>query len=167
MKSPQIHEQNRKICLQLRRRYWYSAAPRGMTLIELMIAIAIASTLAVVGYRALASLTTSAQTLTATTQQWQALDAQANAIEHAYRRAAPGAVFSMSATSLALQRVNDAGSVETVAFGGRSETVTGWQFAAWDGSAWVEAWNEARTPLGLRVRLATAQGDLVERVYAR
>jgi prepilin-type N-terminal cleavage/methylation domain-containing protein len=138
-----------------------------MTLIELLIAIAIASLLAVAGYRALASLTTSATQLSATTQRWQALDAHAIALERAYRRAIPNAAFELNADTLTFSVLDGNNTAQPIRFGQNDEHVSRWNFAAWDGSGWTNSWRAEGTPAGLRVRLTTAHGEVVERVYAR
>jgi prepilin-type N-terminal cleavage/methylation domain-containing protein len=154
--------------VNLRRRYKNAKNDAfGMTLIELMIAIAIASTLAVAGYRALASLTSSATQLTATTQRWQALDAHAAAVERAYRRIAPGSAVQLTANTLALTVLGDAGASQPLKFGEADEHVRAWQFAAWDGAQWVSDWRANTTPRGLKITLTTAQGETVERTYAQ
>lgn len=156
-------------------RHWHRRSLRrngriracGMTLVELLIAISIASLLAVAGYRALASLTASATQLAQTTQRWQALEAHAQAVEQAYRRAVPGALFDLQPDSLTLSMLDGHGVVQSVRFGATDAQVSAWAFFAWDGAQWLRRWHGSDAPPGLRITLTTAQGETVERVYAR
>jgi prepilin-type N-terminal cleavage/methylation domain-containing protein len=136
---------------------------RGMTLIEVLVAISIASLLAVAGFRALSSLTASASLLTETAQRWQLLDAQLQNFERAYRQAAPGGGFSLTPNSVNVRTL----AAPSTRFGASDEVVSTWRFAAWDGNTWVESWNQAEVPRAVRVTLTTTRGDTVERRYAR
>jgi prepilin-type N-terminal cleavage/methylation domain-containing protein len=136
---------------------------RGMTLIEVLVAISIASLLAVAGFRALSSLTTSASLLTDTAQRWQTLDAQLQNFERAYRQAVPGGGFSMTSNAVNVRTLG----APTTRFGTRDDIIASWRFAAWDGSQWVESWNQAPVPRAVRVVVTTTRGDSVERRYAR
>ncbi len=139
----------------------------GMTLIELMIAIAIASTLAVAGFRALSALTSSASILTETTQRWQSLDAAAAAFERAYRRAAPGAIFTVSDVRVQVSEMGDDGNVSERTFGATDDTIARWRFAAWENGNWSAQWRNTQPPRGIKLTLTTTRGDTVERTYAR
>ncbi len=138
----------------------------GMTLIELMIAIAIASTLAVAGYRALTSLTNSASALTSTAASWQELESALAAIERAYRRAAPGGTSIVEANSLAIDTLDANGQTVRVQFPPQTDAAHHWNFSAWNGQQWVPAWNPGGHPAGLKVSMITRAGDQVERIYA-
>jgi prepilin-type N-terminal cleavage/methylation domain-containing protein len=136
---------------------------RGMTLIEVLVAISIASLLAVAGFRALSSLTTSASLLTETAQRWQLLDAQLQNFERAYRQALPGGGFSLAPNTVNVRTL----AAPSTRFGASDDVVSSWRFAAWNGSAWVENWSQADVPRGVKVTVTTTRGDTVERRYAR
>ncbi len=136
---------------------------RGMTLIEVLVAISIASLLAVAGFRALSSLTTSASLLTETAQRWQLLDAQLQNFERGYRQALPGGGFSLTSNTVNVRTL----ALQNTRFGVSDDVVASWRFAAWDGAAWVENWQQAEVPRAVRVTLTTTRGDTVERRYAR
>lgn len=136
---------------------------RGMTLIEVLVAISIASLLAVAGFRALSSLTSSASLLTETAQRWQLLDAQLQNFERVYRQALPGGGFLLTSNTVNVRTL----SAQNTRFGVSDETISAWRFAAWDGTAWVENWNQAEVPRAVRVSITTTRGDTVERRYAR
>jgi prepilin-type N-terminal cleavage/methylation domain-containing protein len=135
----------------------------GMTLIEVLVAISIASLLAVAGFRALSSLTSSASLLTETAQRWQTLDATLQNFERTYRQALPGGGFAMTPAAANLRTL----ALQKNEFGGSDETIAAWRFAAWDGNAWVETWQQADVPRAVKVTITTVRGDTVERRYAR
>lgn len=64
-------------------------APRGYTLVEILIALAILASMAVLGYRALGSLTESETRLAAEAQRWRALDGFFARLEADVRAAVP------------------------------------------------------------------------------
>ncbi len=136
---------------------------RGMTLIEVLVAISIASLLAVAGFRALSSLTTSASLLTETAQRWQLLDAQLQNFERAYRQALPGGGFALTPNTVNVRTL----AAPSTRFGLGDEVISTWRFAAWDGNNWLENWNQADVPRAVRVSITTTRGDRVERRYAR
>lgn len=74
----------------------------GFTLIEILIALAILALVAVLGYRALASLTDSEMRLTAEAQHWRALDGLFARLEADMRQAQPREVRTGAATEPAL-----------------------------------------------------------------
>jgi general secretion pathway protein J len=85
----------------------------GFTLIELMIALAILALVAVLGYRALASLTASEAQLTAEAQHWRDLDAFFARIEEDMREALPRDVRTSRGSEAAwIGDVDDAGNAE-------------------------------------------------------
>jgi prepilin-type N-terminal cleavage/methylation domain-containing protein len=139
----------------------------GMTLIELMIAIAIASTLAVAGYRALTTLTNSASALTSTAANWQELESALASIERAYRRAAPGGKSILEINSLTMDTLDANGQTQRLQFPPQTNAVRHWTFSAWNGQQWVPSWTLAGHPAGLKIALVTLAGDEVERIYAR
>jgi len=65
------------------------APPRGFTLVELLVALAILAMLSVLGYRAIASLTDSEVRLSTETARWRALDALFMRLEADLRQAQP------------------------------------------------------------------------------
>jgi general secretion pathway protein J len=81
--------------------------PHGFTLIELLIALAIMALLALLGYRALASLADSEARLSAEAQRWRTLDATFARIEADVRQAVPRAVRSGSGIEPAWVGVHD------------------------------------------------------------
>jgi general secretion pathway protein J len=69
-----------------------SASPRGFTLLEVLIAIAILALVAVLGYRALAALSDSETRLAAEAEHWRALDLFFARLEGDLRQAMPRAI---------------------------------------------------------------------------
>jgi len=102
----------------------------GFTLIELLIALAIMGMLALLGYRALASLVDSEAQLSAEAQRWRALDALFSRLEADLRQAVPRAVRSSGGTEPAWVGVTDAAGNSEVRF-----SRAGPEFAPEPGSA--------------------------------
>ena len=85
----------------------------GFTLIELLIALAILALVAVLGYRAVSSLTESEARLAAESERWRGLDALFARLESDMRAAQPREVRAGSATESAwVARADDAGNAE-------------------------------------------------------
>ena len=64
----------------------------GFTLLELLVALAILALFSILGYRAVASLTSAEEKLTTETEQWRTLDMLFNRLEADVRRALPRTV---------------------------------------------------------------------------
>ena len=85
--------------------------PAGFTLIEILIALAILGLIAVLGYRAVSSLTESEARLSVESERWRGLDALFARLESDMRLAQPRNVRSGAATEPAwLARKDDAGN---------------------------------------------------------
>ena len=80
----------------------------GFTLVEMLIALAIMSLLAVLGYRAMASLTGSEARLAAEAERWRTLDLLFAQLESACRQAVPRAVRTPSGSEPAFVGSTDA-----------------------------------------------------------
>ena len=119
----------------------------GFTLIELMIAFAILSLVAVFGYRALASLTDSEVRLASEAQRWRTLDALFARLEADMREALPRAVRNGNGTEPAWLGDIDGTGNAVVRF-----SRAGPEFAAEPGSAGQR--------IGYRLR-----GDVIEILY--
>jgi general secretion pathway protein J len=106
------------------------APGRGFTLLELLVALAIFSLLSVLGYRAVAALTSSEAQLSAEAQRWQALDTLFARIEADFRQAVPRPAREGAVRAAAWSGTLDARSNASLRF-----TRAGPEFAVEPGSA--------------------------------